>query len=87
MTEYGLPAASVAKLLGISPVTLYGWVNAGKFPRPELKMRRHNASAWRQSTVADWVKGGIRYGRGDWAYGWITQIRSGLPLPLRSNGI
>ncbi len=72
MTD-SLPAVSVAKLLGICPGALYARIKTGKFPPPDMKTRGKNGFAWRLETVIEWLKCGIRYGRGDWSYGWITQ--------------
>jgi excisionase family DNA binding protein len=47
-----LPKSEVAKLLGISPRSLYRLVADGKFPAP---IKLGQLSRWRQSDVQQWI--------------------------------
>lgn len=48
-----LDAKAVAEALAIHRVTLWNWVAAGKFPKPDIREGR-KYRRWRSSTVQKW---------------------------------
>lgn len=47
-----LTAKDIARILGVSPMTIYAYKNRGQMPPPDEQYG--NTSLWRPESLADW---------------------------------